>query len=152
MGGTDMSQIMTVGAASMMEAGAVAQLVKQAGLCQPGEVIEVTSFAPFALSLPEVGVLCQPHSVASFTLRDPQALQRALHSAIQIAELNRTERLLILRGKSAAASEPGSKPEPTVEQKPDFIPEPESAPEPEPTVETEAVKAAPKTKARTKAK
>lgn len=114
-----MSKVLIVGAASIMGASAVAELLERAGEFELGTELEVASFAAFSLSLPEVGVLCRPYGKVRFVLRSQQDLQRALHSALQVAELNKAERLLSLVPAGNAEPEPAPEPEPKQEPKAD---------------------------------
>lgn len=101
-----MSKVLIIGAAPAVGASAMAELVKQlGGEFQSGALLEVTSFAPFNLSLPEIGLMCRPYAVERVILRDLQALHSAMHSAMQIAQLNKVERLVSVRVLSGEAEQ-----------------------------------------------
>ncbi|MGL5948123.1 MAG: hypothetical protein ACRCYV_03555 [Aeromonas sp.] len=71
---------------------------------QAGE-LEVESFAPFAVSLAEISLLCLPQARAQVWVRDAVALRRALLSAHQIAQLRGRAQFIALH-RQAAPTQP----------------------------------------------
>ncbi|MGL5293167.1 MAG: hypothetical protein ACRC9V_05310 [Aeromonas sp.] len=138
-----MTTPVTIGAASLMGTGAVSEIMNWAANLTVGSPLQATSFVPFTLCLPEIGLVCKPYSTTSVVLADTQALQQSLHSAIQIAELNKSARMLDLAYVDAT-------PEP--EPEPDVVAEValQAEPEPEQVDSVDQEKATTKTRARNK--
>jgi hypothetical protein len=68
-------------------------------------VLDITSHAPFNLSLPEARVFLRPSETRAFTVADAASLARMVRSAAQVAELNSSAKLVTLKAESLDEAE-----------------------------------------------
>jgi hypothetical protein len=68
-------------------------------------VLDITSHAPFNLSLPEARVFLRPSETRAFTVADAASLARMVRSAAQVAELNASAKLVTLKAESLDEAE-----------------------------------------------
>lgn len=100
---TTLHKVVVIGA-SLMNAG-----TNDFGLSEltfPGE-FTLKSNAPFALSLSEAGVMLRASQEKVAVIQSADSLLRIIHSATQIAFLNKSENLLEIYAGQATASDDG---------------------------------------------
>jgi len=97
-------RMLTIGAPTLIGESADALAAK----LQDAEfplVLDITSHAPFNLSLPEARVFLRPSETRAFTVADAASLARMVRSAAQVAELNASAKLVTLKAESLDEAE-----------------------------------------------
>jgi len=98
-------RMLTIGAPTLIGESADALAAK----LQDAEfplVLDITSHAPFNLSLPEARVFLRPSETRAFTVADAASLARMVRSATQVADLNSSAKLVTIKADLPDDQEP----------------------------------------------